>query len=106
MDTHFTPSAGASLPAMNETGGRCSAPGPDSSTQHRHDAAPNSTADQHRKRVATAQARAALAGVVLHDIEGDDGRPLYIASRWALTRSFSEIEDVERWLDHVCGKTA
>ena len=106
MDTHIAPLAGESLPAMNEPGGRCSAPGPDSSTHHSSHSAPNSTADQHRKRVATAQARAALAGVVLHDIEGDDGRRVYIASRWALTRSFAEIEDVERWLDRVCGNTA
>lgn len=53
------------------------------------------------KRQTTAQARAALAGITLHVVTGDDGRPEFIATRWALTKSFSDIGDVERWLDRV-----
>lgn len=69
-----------------------------------------STANQPRaalaKRQATAQARAALAGIKLHILTGDSGLPEYVATRWALTKSFSDIADVERWLDMVTGKAA
>lgn len=54
-----------------------------------------------RKRVATAQARAALRGMTLCCIEGDDGRPLFIASFHALTRSFTDLAEVEAWLERV-----
>lgn len=57
--------------------------------------------DALAKRQATAQARAALAGITLHVLTGDDGRPEYIATRWAMTKSFSDLADVERWLDRV-----
>ena len=57
------------------------------------------------KRLATLTARAAPVGIVLHSIDGDDGRPLYIASRWALTRSFSDLGEVDAWLTRVTGKT-
>lgn len=53
------------------------------------------------KRASTAQARAALAGITLHVLAGDDGRPEYIATRWALTKSFTDLSEVERWLDRV-----
>ena len=55
------------------------------------------------KRLATAKARACLAGITLHTLEGDDGRPLYVATRWALTRSYTELDEVESWLDFVTG---
>lgn len=53
------------------------------------------------KRPATAQARAALAGIALHILTGDDGRPEYVATKWALTKAFTDIADVELWLDRV-----
>lgn len=53
------------------------------------------------KRFMTCAARAALLGVELRLIEGDDGRPLLIATRWALTRCFEELGEVERWLDKL-----
>lgn len=56
------------------------------------------------KRLATAQARCALSGIVLHAIEADDGSPLFIATRWSLTKSFTDLGDVERWLDRVDGR--
>lgn len=58
------------------------------------------------KRFATVAARAALAGIVLHRFEGDYGRPIYIATRWALTRQFDDLDAVEQWLDMVTGKAA
>lgn len=60
------------------------------------------------KRLATAKARACLAGIQLHDLEGDDGQPMFVVSRWNLTRwnltrCFSELSEVESWLDFVTG---
>lgn len=55
------------------------------------------------KRIATATARAALRGITLHQLWDDRGRPDFIASWQALTRSFSSIEDVEAWLGRVEG---
>lgn len=55
------------------------------------------------KRFATAQARAALAGVTVELIEGDDGAPELIASRWALTKRFGDLAELEAWLDRVTG---
>lgn len=59
------------------------------------------TPDQ--KRLATLRARAALAGVALYSIEGDDGRPLYVLTRWHLTRELRTLDEVDAWLDKVTG---
>ena len=59
-----------------------------------------------RKRLATLCARAALAGVTLHHIEGDFVPSVFVVSRWALTREFTDLDAVERWLDLVTGKKA
>ncbi len=56
------------------------------------------------KRLATAKARCALWGGVLHALEGDDGQSLIVLSRWSLTRGFQgrdAIGEVERFLDSV-----
>lgn len=58
------------------------------------------------KRLATLRARAALAGVVLHAIVGDDGRPLYVLTRWHLTRELRTLDEVEAWLAQVTGGRA
>lgn len=60
------------------------------------------TADD-AKAFATLQARAALAGVVLHRTTRDDGRPAYIVTRWALTRELGSLDEVGQWLDRVAG---
>ena len=59
------------------------------------------TADQ--KRLATLRAKAALSGHILHAIEGDNGRTLYIFSKWAQVRQLESIERAEMWLSHVTG---
>lgn len=59
-----------------------------------------------QKTFATLQARAALAGVTLYDIDGDFGTPVYVCSRWALTKSFDDLAAVEAWLDRVDGTNA
>jgi hypothetical protein len=55
------------------------------------------------KRLANVTARAALAGVTLYQIDGDFGAPVYVCSRWALTKSFDDLTAVEAWLDRVTG---
>ena len=60
---------------------------------------------QH-KRFHTLQARAALGGVALFAIDGDRGQPVYIASRWALTRPFDTLDEVAIWLNRVIGSEA
>ena len=53
------------------------------------------------KRIATARARVALLGGVLHLVESDSGRPVFIVSRWTLTKELQDIEAVEAWLAQV-----
>ncbi len=56
-----------------------------------------------KKPIDTIRARCALSGINLHVTEDDFGNPLFIASRWAMTRSFSSVEEVEAWLARVTG---
>lgn len=58
------------------------------------------------KRIATAKARAALRGIVLHQLPDDRGRPEFVATEGPWTRSFSSIEAVEAWLDQREGRPA
>lgn len=55
---------------------------------------------QECKAIATRKARAALAGAQLIEIQGDDGRPVLILTRWALTRAFTldELDALDRTL--------
>lgn len=63
------------------------------------------TAPQHDpKALATCQARAALLGATLHALPDEGGRAEFIVSRWALTKSFSTLTEVEAWLDRVEGR--
>jgi hypothetical protein len=59
---------------------------------------------QDEKRLTTLVARAALAGITLHRIQGDFVPLIYIVSRWSLTREFHRLDDVEAWLNLVTGK--
>lgn len=58
------------------------------------------------KRFTTLQARAALAGITFHRIEGDFGHPVYVATRGAMTCHFDDLDDVEDWLNGVAGTMA
>ena len=53
------------------------------------------------KGFATVQARAALHGIALHQIESDYGRTMFVATIWALTRAFESLGDVDAWLQGV-----
>ncbi|MEJ7685681.1 MAG: hypothetical protein WKG52_01030 [Variovorax sp.] len=51
------------------------------------------------KRLATLQARAALARGTLEQIEDDRGQPAYILTRNHLTRQLRSLDEVSVWLD-------
>lgn len=51
------------------------------------------------KGFATLQARAAINLVELHRLEGDNGRPVYIATKWAETKRFESLQAVADWLE-------
>lgn len=53
------------------------------------------------KRLATARARCALWGGTLTVTEGDDGRPLFVISRWALCRQCVDLDEVDAFLRDV-----
>ena len=56
-----------------------------------------------QKQLATLHARCALAGVVLHQIENDHGKTVYIVSKWALTSELADLDAVSAWLVKVTG---
>lgn len=62
-----------------------------------------SPAEALNKQYATLRARCALAGVMLHQIENDYGKTVYIVSRWALCRELPDLESAAAWLDCVTG---
>ena len=56
-----------------------------------------------RKRWLSLQARATRAGFVSPLIEGDDGRPQLIVTRWSMTRAFDDLAEAEAWVSRVEG---
>lgn len=62
--------------------------------------------DLEPKAVATLTARAALAGVVLHTVEDDAGNPLFIATKWSLTRQMGTVAEVDEFLQRLGGHSA
>lgn len=59
---------------------------------------------EQAKRLATAIARGALHGIIIHRIESDFGGEEFVASKWALCKAFSSLDALEAWLDRVTGK--
>lgn len=53
------------------------------------------------KHLDTIRARCALLGIVLVDTKNDRGQPLFVVTRWAITRSFSSLKDLENLLDKL-----
>lgn len=60
----------------------------------------------HDKRLATARARAALRGIVVHAMPNDAGLVEYIVTQGAWTRALASIEELETWLDRIEGVRA
>lgn len=61
--------------------------------------APATAKAENAKAVATLQARAAIAGISLYQVDG--GR--FLATRWNLVRELADIDSAERWLATVTG---
>ena len=63
-----------------------------------------------RKRYESLRAQCALLrhmpGTMLHQLEDDVGRPQFIVTWQALTRAFSDLDEVEAWLHKVAGPQA
>ncbi|MEB0059249.1 hypothetical protein [Variovorax sp. LG9.2] len=55
------------------------------------------------KRFTTLQARAALSGVVVHNLKDDRGQPEYIVTKWSLTKALSSLDALEAWIDQMTG---
>lgn len=53
------------------------------------------------KALETIRARCALLGIVLVVTDDDQGKPLYVATRWAMTKAFSSLDQVGQWLDQI-----
>jgi predicted trehalose synthase len=62
--------------------------------------------DAELKPWRNAQAECLLAGFAAALIDGDDGRPMLVCSRWALTKAFTELQEFSAWLTRVRGKAA
>ena len=58
------------------------------------------------KTFATLQARAALQGVSLVRSTDDRERPVFVASKWSLTRQLDSVEAVEQFLRQIGGPSA
>lgn len=52
------------------------------------------------------RAAAALKGIALIATTDDRERPMYVASRWALCKSFDSLDAVGVWLEFVTGRKA
>lgn len=70
-------------------------------TQSTTDSGDSTSVGAARKQLANAQARAALKGAVLVQIEGDDGRPVYILSLGDWLREFTQLLAVENVLQRM-----
>ena len=55
------------------------------------------------KRFSGLQAELALRGYSVVQIEGDDGRPRYVVTRWALTKELSSLDDLTGFVQRIGG---
>ena len=63
--------------------------------------AANAARDQRDKAIATARARAALAGFTMHLIANDIGQPVFVLTKWHLTRALLDLAAVTAFLDQA-----
>ena len=77
----------------------------DNELQQTPDYSGTSPATQMKRR-ANAVALGALHGVTVYCIEGDFQKEVFIATKWALTREFTDLDSLETWLHRVTGRQA
>ena len=58
------------------------------------------------KRLATLTAQLAMRGFVLARSKDDRGGPLYVISKWALTRQLHSLPELEAFVQDACGLAA
>jgi hypothetical protein len=58
------------------------------------------------KRLASAKARAALAGIGLVESTDDHDRSVFVVSKSAMTKQLPDLDAFDRWLEQVTGKRA
>ena len=66
----------------------------------------NSQPPDQLKRLATARARAALRGVIVHAMPDDAVRPEYVGTQGPLTVALKSLDELEAWLDRIEGRRA
>ena len=59
-----------------------------------------------KRQVATARARAALAGFTMHPIFSDGGPTQFLQTKWNLTREFADLAEVAAFLDQAGARDA
>lgn len=47
---------------------------------------------------------AAMAGITVVPIEADNGKRVYVVSRWALTKQIDSLDDLASWLERTTGR--
>ena len=57
------------------------------------------------KRFATLRAELALKGFAAFEGQDDAGRPLFIVSKWAMTRQLQGLPELERFVAQVAPRT-
>ena len=93
--------AGTDAPAKE------SAPAIDRGAQNEHaDCAARAERDQCDKAIATARARAALAGITMHLLPADGGGVVFLLTKWHLTRELPDLAAVQAFLEQVGARHA
>lgn len=55
------------------------------------------------KEFESLRARCSLAGVASPVTEDDRGQPMYVVTRWNLSRTFVSVQELGQWLDRLVG---
>jgi hypothetical protein len=101
MNTMHAHRAGPAAPESNEARTPASDPSLDSILNERRGSTWRDTVAQQNKRISTAVARGACAGFAVHTVAGQLGQVEFLVTRWNLSRAFTDIAAVERFLDQV-----
>ena len=70
------------------------------------DSAARAERDQRDKAIATARARAALAGFTMHLLPADGGGVVFLLTKWHLTRELPDLAAVSAFLDQALARDA
>lgn len=57
------------------------------------------------KRFANLRARACLRGAEIYVLDDDCGRPCFVATKWACTAQFGDLDALAAWVHRVDGQS-